>query len=136
MKKKLLLVSISLALLVMLSSAALMTGLSLTIDSSQPVKAQAQALAQYIDQLPMLQQDSWFDEMNALVTDRGAIFALSVPEAGDGLVYVTDSGKRYHSSETCSGLSTAKRITEVTKEVGLQKGRTPCKICYPNGDAR
>ena len=134
MKKKLLLVSISL-LLVMISAAALMTGISLTLDSSQPVKAQAEALVQYIDQLPAEQQDSWFEEINTLTTNRNTIFALSAPDADDGMVYVTNSGKRYHSSENCSGLHSAKRISAVTKEAAHQKGRTACKICYPNGDS-
>ena len=41
------------------------------------------------------------------------------------------NSKRYHSSSKCNGLKNCgKDIKKVTKNYAVEKGRTPCKICY------
>ena len=45
-------------------------------------------------------------------------------------VYITKSGKAYHKSESCSGLSRSKSITQVTLAEAKELGRKPCSICY------
>ncbi|MBR1692308.1 MAG: hypothetical protein IJ711_05980, partial [Lachnospiraceae bacterium] len=46
------------------------------------------------------------------------------------VVYITQTGKKYHRSEKCRGLSNANKIYEVTEEEAQNKGLTKCSICY------
>lgn len=44
------------------------------------------------------------------------------------IVYITPSGKKYHSTRGCRSLSRSKKIIEVSiEQVG---SRQPCKICF------
>lgn len=45
-------------------------------------------------------------------------------------VFITKSGKRYHSTSACSGLNNAKAIFESGLAEAKKKGLTPCSICY------
>ena len=45
-------------------------------------------------------------------------------------VFTTQTGKRYHSTKNCSGLSNAKAIFESTLQNAKNKGLTPCSKCY------
>ncbi len=45
-------------------------------------------------------------------------------------VLTTQTGKRYHSTKNCSGLSNAKAIFESTLQNAKNKGLTPCSKCY------
>ena len=45
-------------------------------------------------------------------------------------VYVTATGKRYHSRTSCSGLNNAKAIYESTLSSAKNQGLTPCSICH------
>jgi DNA-entry nuclease len=45
-------------------------------------------------------------------------------------VLITKSGKRYHSTSTCSGLKNAKAVFESSLLDAQNKGLTPCSICY------
>ena len=55
--------------------------------------------------------------------------APSASEDKGQVVYVTTSGKRYHSTPTCRGLRNAKTVTETTLGDAEARGLTPCKIC-------
>ena len=134
MKKKLLFTIILLSVMFMISTA-LMTAISVTLDSGQSVKQQADALSDYISRLEPVQQDEWFEELRTMALAQNMVFALQAENTEDSTVYVTDSGKRYHRGNDCSGLKSAKRISGVTKRVAIEMGRTPCKICYPHGDS-
>lgn len=46
------------------------------------------------------------------------------------IVYTTKTGKRYHSSKTCSSLSNANAIYESTLSQAKDKGLTPCATCH------
>ncbi len=48
------------------------------------------------------------------------------PPTGE-MVWIPNSGKKYHASASCSGM---KNPTEVTKEEAIQRNFTPCKKCY------
>lgn len=45
-------------------------------------------------------------------------------------VYISGSGKKYHSTKSCSGLKHARSITETTKSKAESSGKTKCKLCY------
>ena len=45
-------------------------------------------------------------------------------------VYITATGKKYHSTKYCSGLSNAKAIYESTLPAAQSKGLTSCSKCY------
>lgn len=55
--------------------------------------------------------------------------APSASEDKGQVVYVTKSGKRYHSTPNCRGLRNAKTVTETTLGDAEARGLTPCKIC-------
>ena len=46
------------------------------------------------------------------------------------IVYTTKSGKKYHSSKSCPGLSRAKGIYESTLYDAISQGLGACKKCY------
>jgi len=45
-------------------------------------------------------------------------------------VYITETGKRYHASQHCPGLSNAKVILESTLSAAKDKNLTPCARCH------
>lgn len=45
-------------------------------------------------------------------------------------VYTTKTGKRYHSTKTCPGLSQANAIYETPLEKAKENGLTPCQKCH------
>jgi hypothetical protein len=54
---------------------------------------------------------------------------LSTRAQSESTVYVTKTGKRYHSKQNCSGLNNAKAVYPMSKSEAAKK-YTPCKICY------
>ena len=46
------------------------------------------------------------------------------------IVYITETGKKYHSKKSCSGLSQAKAIYEEALDKASDSGLTPCSKCY------
>lgn len=45
-------------------------------------------------------------------------------------VYITPTGKKYHPSKTCPGLSRAKKIIPIERSEAEARGYTPCKKGY------
>lgn len=46
-------------------------------------------------------------------------------------VYIAgQSGKRYHATRTCRGLTNARSIQAIPLAEAKRRGLTPCKICY------
>ena len=45
-------------------------------------------------------------------------------------VYITKTGKKYHSRKGCRGLNNARKIYSTTKKKAKNKGLKPCKLCY------
>jgi translation elongation factor EF-Tu-like GTPase len=45
-------------------------------------------------------------------------------------VYITKTGKRYHCTPDCPGLSNANAIYRTTLTSAKSKGLTPCQKCY------
>ncbi len=132
--RKTLVITLAALLTLALAASAAVAGLTLTLDSAQPVAEQAAALAGYILQLPEEDQAEWLGEMSAMVGSEGALYAASFLSADGGTVYVTKSGSKYHRDSSCSGLSSAKEILPVARADVKAKGKTPCKLCYPGGD--
>lgn len=56
-----------------------------------------------------------------------AVCGASAPQATEAMVWIPQSGTKYHSNPSCSNM---KNPTEVTEEVATQRGFTPCKKCY------
>jgi len=53
----------------------------------------------------------------------------NAPSASDTIVYVTPSGKCYHSTKSCSSLSRSKKIIAVSLSEA-KKTRRACSKCY------
>ena len=134
--RRLVTVIIAIMLIGVAAFSAVAAGISLTLKSSMPVEEQAAALEEYIAKLPEDQRQAWFDELDALANDRKTVYSLMEQDAEEDIVFIADTGKRYHQDKNCRGLNSARNISAVTKEVALAMDRTPCKICYPNGDSK
>ena len=52
----------------------------------------------------------------------------------DTTVYTTETGTKYHSTSTCSGLSTAKKVYTDTESSAISRGLTKCSKCW-NGSS-
>lgn len=65
-----------------------------------------------------------------------SIASLSVPFAAfaDQTVYITPTGKKYHSSDKCSGLNNSKNITSTTESEAINKGLERCSKCWADTD--
>lgn len=46
------------------------------------------------------------------------------------IVYITPTGKKYHPSKNCPGLSRAKQIIPIERSEAEARGYTPCKKGY------
>ena len=46
------------------------------------------------------------------------------------IVYITKTGKKYHSRTSCNGLSNANEIYQSTLSSAVGAGLTPCSKCY------
>lgn len=54
-----------------------------------------------------------------------------VSSAASETVFIAPySGKRYHATESCRGLSNARSVEAVSLSEAQGRGLTPCKICY------
>lgn len=51
-------------------------------------------------------------------------------ETNSQTVYITKTGKKYHSTKNCSGLNNANEIYDSTLSEAQAKGLTPCSKCY------
>ncbi len=51
-------------------------------------------------------------------------------ETNSQTVYITETGTKYHSTKSCSGLSRAKAIYDSTLEDAQNKGLEPCSKCH------
>ena len=58
--------------------------------------------------------------------------ALAAPAAhsNSGSVYICVTGKVYHSTKNCWGLSNATHKVKAVSLSEAQKKRRPCKICF------
>lgn len=56
------------------------------------------------------------------------IFLISVICVASEIVYVTPTGKKYHSTKSCRSLSRSKKI--MTVSIDKVGNRQPCKICF------
>lgn len=53
-------------------------------------------------------------------------------ETDETMVYVTDTGTKYHSSASCTGLNNSNSTRSITLDSALEQGYDPCSICYPD----
>lgn len=51
-------------------------------------------------------------------------------DTNSGTVYVTETGKRYHSTKHCTGLNNANKIFDSTLSAAKDRGLTACNKCY------
>ncbi len=121
---------ILLALLAAAAVSAFASGLSVTLDAALPVAEQAGALAGYVAQLPRARQEEWREHFALLALGASVNFAQAAGDADAQMVYISDSGARFHRSLGCLGLRSAATISAVTREVAEAMGRTPCRVCW------
>ncbi len=51
-------------------------------------------------------------------------------KSSTSVVYITETGKRYHASKKCRGLNNANAIYDATVDEAKNLGLTKCKICW------
>ena len=56
--------------------------------------------------------------------------AIVLKKSTSKKVYVTRTGKKYHSRKSCRGLNRAKKIYKTTLKKAKKQGLKKCKICY------
>ena len=120
------------AICVVLSAVA--ATYSVTLKSSQPVSEQANALSNYIAQLPVEKQGDMVEALESIALDYNTGYSEGAKVPGADTVYISGQGERYHITNTCRGLKFANNVSGITKEAAIEIGKTPCKICYPTGD--
>lgn len=116
--------------LLLLLSTALAAGGSLSLKASQPLDRQFEAFRAYLDSLPAEDRAAWAAEMAAILQqEESASSRLSLAAIDDEiLVWVSKTGKKYHSDSGCSGM---KSPVQVSREEALRRGLAPCKRCKP-----
>ena len=65
--------------------------------------------------------------MEALLDPSAPKFDPELAAEWAEMVWIPNTGQRYHSNKKCSGM---KNPTYVTLEEAIQQGFTPCKNCY------
>lgn len=55
-------------------------------------------------------------------------FMMTILGAASRIVYITPSGKKYHSTRNCRSLSRSHKIIEIN--IDKVRNRQPCKICF------
>jgi hypothetical protein len=67
-----------------------------------------------------------------LVVVTGVIIGMETkpPIQTDPVVWVTQSGKKYHT-ESCRTIQKSKNLISMTKTEAIEKGYEACKICKP-----
>lgn len=68
--------------------------------------------------------------INGIVPQIYTNGAISEGFASEQLVYICVTGKVYHSTKECRGLSNATHKIEAVSLSEAQKARRACKICY------
>lgn len=58
-----------------------------------------------------------------------AMIVLAVVMASAQTVYVSRTGKSYHTTPTCWALQRSKVVTPIDKAEALRRGLKPCKMC-------
>ena len=58
-----------------------------------------------------------------------AMMVLAVVMASAQTVYVSRTGKSYHTTPTCWALQRSKTVTPIDKAEALKRGLKPCKMC-------
>ena len=63
-------------------------------------------------------------------TSKKATSAVTTQDPSQVIVYYTASGSKYHSRETCPGLSNANNIYSTNLETAQGKNLSPCSKCH------
>lgn len=58
-----------------------------------------------------------------------AMIVLAAVMASAQTVYVSRTGKSYHTTPTCWALQRSKTVTPIDKAEALRRGLKPCKMC-------
>ena len=88
-----------------------------------------------IDDFPehpyQVNDDEDMDRLVESIKERGIITPASTQQQNTSqTVYITETGKKYHSRSSCSGLSRAKAIYTSTLQNAKNRGLGPCSKCY------
>jgi hypothetical protein len=63
------------------------------------------------------------------ITALVSMIVLGVAMASAQTVYVSRTGKSYHTTPTCWALQRSKTVTPIDKAEAQKRGLKPCKIC-------
>lgn len=70
------------------------------------------------------------DSSSTTTNSDNSSTSTNTQDSSSKIVYITKTGKKYHSTKNCSGLSNAKEIYESTLSEAKSKGLGPCSKCY------
>lgn len=111
----------SIALILLLAvSTAMAVGGSLGITSSQSLDSQFAAFRAYLDELPSQDRADWLSELAAICQEG--------QESPGSLVWISQSGKKYHGSSNCSNMRNPRQIP---RQEAADQDFEPCKRCKP-----
>ena len=111
----------TLALILLLAiPTALAVGGSFSINSGQSLDSQFVAFRAYLDELPAQDRADWLVELASICQER--------KEGPEDLVWIPESGKKYHSNANCSNMRNPRQIL---RQEAAELGFEPCKRCKP-----
>ncbi|MDD4134121.1 MAG: hypothetical protein PHN46_03465 [Eubacteriales bacterium] len=111
----------TLALILLLAiPTALAVGGSFSINSGQSLDSQFVAFRAYLDELPAQDRADWLVELASICQER--------KEGPENLVWIPESGKKYHSNANCSNMRNPRQIP---RQEAAELGFEPCKRCKP-----
>ena len=114
--------------LLLVAATAWATTLTLTLDSSQPIKEQAEQLQDYIKSQPKEARQEWYMYLSIIID--GVDRSLPSRQGIKTPVYVAiTSGKRFHANSSCSALKQAAEVIKMDKAEALERGFKPCNVC-------
>jgi len=126
MKKRHILIAI--LVLSLIYGVALSATNKLEISSEQKLSAQFKAFRHYLDNLSAEQRQAWLEELQYIISDAALSLQETADTSGETMVWIPKSGKKYHSTSTCSNM---KNPSCVTLSEAKSRGFTPCKKCSP-----
>ncbi len=68
--------------------------------------------------------------ITAKVGSRKLKCKVTVKAKKSSTVYITPTGKKYHSTKKCPTLSRSKKIEAISLKNAKAKGYKPCKVCH------
>lgn len=99
------------------------------LSTSSDNVVQPDIITSCIEEVSSIEKASSMEEVSSeeAVSSQVTSSKENVTQNVEKMVWIPQSGKKYHSNSACSGM---KNPTKVTVEKAVSLGFTPCKKCY------